>query len=296
MHKRGEMLSYIKRTCKKPSKNDLQDVIGWYGTRLVAVLLWCGVVWAIVGKEALPASLTEDKESTSACLPELRLDNNSFSELLTDLMLSSDSDYPFSNYSYIYNCDETDYRYCLVTLYFDSTCASKLSFNVILIDNLTVPDNHSSFENYSFLYDISKAIGDERIGNTHPQSLFDIPDGHFFALIVLVVVSSIGGFLAKLVKLPPLLGMMVAGFLLRNIPVIGIAGDISSIWSSTLRNIALVIILIRGGISLDAKQLWKLKFAVPTLAILPCILEGATDGLIAIYFLEMPWQWGLMLG
>ena len=29
------------------------------------------------------------------------------------------------------------------------------------------------------------------------------------------------------------------------------------------------------GLALDAKQLWKLKIAVPLLALLPCLVEGA---------------------
>ena len=61
--------------------------------------------------------------------------------------------------------------------------------------------------------------------------------------------------------------MMVAGFLLRNIPVIGIAGNISSVWSSTLRYTVLVIILIRGGMSLEIKQLWSLKLTLTALAL-----------------------------
>jgi NhaP-type Na+/H+ or K+/H+ antiporter len=110
-----------------------------------------------------------------------------------------------------------------------------------------------------------------------------------------VVISSIGGFLVNLIRLPPLLGMMVAGIILRNVPG-NLLDPISPAWSSTLRNIALVIILLRGGLSLDAKKLWSLKFVLPLLAILPCVFEGALDSIIAIFLLQMPWQWGLATG
>jgi NhaP-type Na+/H+ or K+/H+ antiporter len=157
-------------------------------------------------------------------------------------------------------------------------------------DNETSPNNDSLM----FTYDLYQAIR-QRLDGPSQSTLADIPDGHFFSLILLVVISSIGGFLVNLIRLPPLLGMMVAGIILRNVPG-NLLDPISPAWSSTLRNIALVIILLRGGLSLDAKKLWSLKFVLPLLAILPCVFEGALDSIIAIFLLQMPWQWGLATG
>ena len=128
------------------------------------------------------------------------------------------------------------------------------------------------------------------------QSLLVIPDGHFFALFMLLVFSALFGFLLKLLWLPPLTGMLIAGCMLRNIPSINFAADINPKWSSTVRNIALVVVLIRGGLSLNSKQLKRLKFAVFLLALLPCICEGAVDGIVATFFIPLPWKWGLMMG
>lgn len=48
-------------------------------------------------------------------------------------------------------------------------------------------------------------------------------------------------------------GMLLAGFILRNIPVVTDAVYIDIRWSSSLRNIALGVILVKAGLQLDGK-------------------------------------------
>ncbi len=50
-----------------------------------------------------------------------------------------------------------------------------------------------------------------------------------------------------------ILGMLLVGFALRNIPAIDVANDINKEWSSALRSIALVVILVHAGLGLDAQ-------------------------------------------
>lgn len=45
--------------------------------------------------------------------------------------------------------------------------------------------------------------------------------------------------------------MLLAGVALRNIPYINVAKDIDPDWSSSLRSLALAIILIKAGLELD---------------------------------------------
>lgn len=47
--------------------------------------------------------------------------------------------------------------------------------------------------------------------------------------------------------------MLLAGFILRNIPVVTDAVYIDIRWSSSLRNIALGVILVKAGLQLDGK-------------------------------------------
>uniref|UniRef100_A0A2K5CDV7 Solute carrier family 9 member B2 n=1 Tax=Aotus nancymaae TaxID=37293 RepID=A0A2K5CDV7_AOTNA len=91
-------------------------------------------------------------------------------------------------------------------------------------------------------------------------------------------------------------GMLLAGFLIRNIPVINDNVQIKHKWSSSLRSIALSIILVRAGLGLDSKALKKLKGVCVRLSMGPCIVEACTSALLSHYLMGLPWQWGFILG
>uniref|UniRef100_A0A8C4SXM0 Cation/H+ exchanger domain-containing protein n=1 Tax=Erpetoichthys calabaricus TaxID=27687 RepID=A0A8C4SXM0_ERPCA len=92
-----------------------------------------------------------------------------------------------------------------------------------------------------------------------------LPGGNLFGILLLLFCAVVAGKLFGLIKiptlppLPPLLGMLLAGFVLHNVPVVNTAVNISQKWSSSLRSIALAVILTRAGLGLDAKALRKLK-------------------------------------
>ena len=126
-----------------------------------------------------------------------------------------------------------------------------------------------------------------------------LPGGNIFGIFVVVVFASLGGFLVQLVpylSLPSLLGMLIVGFMLRNVPGIDAARHIDKYWSATLRSIALVVILTLSGLELDPVALRRLKFTVIRLAFGPCICEGLTVAVVSRFILDMPWLWGLQLG
>ncbi|MED6272249.1 Sodium/hydrogen exchanger 9B2 [Characodon lateralis] len=84
-----------------------------------------------------------------------------------------------------------------------------------------------------------------------------LPGGNLFGIIILFICSFLGGKLLGMIQLPtlppfpPLLGMLLAGLLLRNVPYITDAIFIDTHWSAALRSIALSIILTRAGLGLD---------------------------------------------
>ena len=126
-----------------------------------------------------------------------------------------------------------------------------------------------------------------------------LPGGNLFGIFITLVFSALGGFLVSnipCIVLPSLFGMLIVGFLLRNIPGIDVAKHINKQWSATLRSIALVVILIRSGLELDPVALKKLKFTCMRLAFGPCITEAVTVAIVVRYFLGMPWLWGFQLG
>jgi len=128
------------------------------------------------------------------------------------------------------------------------------------------------------------------------------PYGNLFGLIVLVDVCLVFGWflsiipIPKLPPIPPLVGMLIAGFALANIPVINVGYYIRSDWSSALRTIALAIILVKAGLDLDSSALNKMKGACIRLTIIPCIVEAATCGWVCYLLLDFPWAWGFLLG
>ncbi|XP_050417679.1 sodium/hydrogen exchanger 9B2 [Patella vulgata] len=123
-----------------------------------------------------------------------------------------------------------------------------------------------------------------------------LPYHSYFGMIILFPLCIIGGLNVQQIRLPPLLGMLLLGCLLRNVPVVNFAESIDKQWSSSLRAIALVIILIRAGLGLDPVALKKLSLVVLRLAALPCIFEALTVGVAAWGILGFPWSWAFMLG
>lgn len=127
----------------------------------------------------------------------------------------------------------------------------------------------------------------------------NLPGGNLFGLFVIFSCSlSLGTIFSRLpfLQLPNLLGMLLAGLLLSNISSINVVKDVKNSWSIALRNIALVVILIRSGLELDPVALKKLKRTVILLAFIPCITEALTVTVAAQLLLHMPWLWGLQLG
>ncbi|XP_022110696.1 sodium/hydrogen exchanger 9B2-like [Acanthaster planci] len=123
-----------------------------------------------------------------------------------------------------------------------------------------------------------------------------LPGGNLFAIYVLVVVAALGGKLIELVHLPALLGMLLVGFMFKNVPGIQIADDIHPGWASALRNIALVVILVKAGLGIDAAALRRLSVVCARLATVPCVSEAVTVALVSRGLLGFGWDWAFMLG
>ena len=157
-----------------------------------------------------------------------------------------------------------------------------------------------------------------------------LPCSLLFSFSLLVLLSAIGGFFARILYLPPLVGMIVVGFLFNNIPKFNSDDDHNSRndstnnmitnatannmsmacgmeaetdcyaldddWASILRSVALVIILTRAGLSLNAGVLRKMKCLVTRLAFLPSLAEASVEAVAAYLLLDMPWAWAFMTG
>ena len=90
--------------------------------------------------------------------------------------------------------------------------------------------------------------------------------------------------------------MLVVGFLLKNVKGIDVGRDIDNNWSLTLRNVALVVILLRSGLGLNGGALRKAKWTISRLALMPCISEAVTVAVMGYLLLDMSFLWSFQLG
>lgn len=103
------------------------------------------------------------------------------------------------------------------------------------------------------------------------------------------------GNLAKKGNLPPLIGMILAGILLGNSGIGCLGTDILSI-SPDLRKIALVMILLKAGLTLDSKRLKTVGKPALLLAFLPALMEIFACTLIAPLIFGITKLEALLLG
>ena len=171
--------------------------------------------------------------------------------------------------------------------------------------------------------------------------------GTIFALLILILLSMIGGrfmlgvcwFLKKLskgainIKLPPLLGMIVVGILLKNIPyhvgqlgrgdcIVGnksifidsiddralvethaddcnsqfIGHDLDPNIARTLRLVCMTVILLMAGLEINPVALKNLGWMVLRTSIIPCAVEVVAAAALSHVLLGFPWTVGLLLG
>ncbi|XP_049642491.1 sodium/hydrogen exchanger 9B1-like [Suncus etruscus] len=129
-----------------------------------------------------------------------------------------------------------------------------------------------------------------------------LPGGNLFGLMVIFYSAVLGGKLLECIRipsvppLPPLLGMLLAGFTVRNIPFLSNLIFVNSMWSSTLRNIALTVILVQAGLGLDPQVLKTMKGVCLRLSVGPCLAEALASAVISHFLLGFPWKWGFLLG
>lgn len=123
-----------------------------------------------------------------------------------------------------------------------------------------------------------------------------LPGGSMFALAAIFVAASVLGKISEVIGLPALLGSLVAGFALSNIPGIGLGQQLDPGLASAIRGVALVIILTRGGLGLDRTALVELSGPAARLALIPNLVEAGTTALVLCLALGWPAQWGLVAG
>ncbi|WP_300342668.1 cation:proton antiporter [Fusobacterium sp.] len=121
---------------------------------------------------------------------------------------------------------------------------------------------------------------------------------YLITLVFLVVLAFYSNFIGKLfekLRLPSLLGMMVAGLIIGPYGLDKIP-DLALKISPTLKDIALVIVLFIGGLGIGVDQIKKIGRPAVCLSIIPATLEGFTIAYLATIFLDFTFVQGAILG
>lgn len=113
------------------------------------------------------------------------------------------------------------------------------------------------------------------------------------ALIILLALSLSKIF--KMLSLPPIIGMLISGVILGPYVLNLIDDSILNI-SSELRQIALVIILVRAGLSLNIEDLKKVGRPAVLLSFIPATIEIIAVGLLAPIFFDITYLESFMMG
>ncbi len=114
-----------------------------------------------------------------------------------------------------------------------------------------------------------------------------------FALLFLL--SLILGHTAKVIKLPPLIGILLSGIILGPYVLNLIAPEILNI-SPDLRQVALVVILMRAGLSLNLEELKRAGKSTLFMAFMPATFEIIGVILLAPYLLGLTLIESALLG
>ncbi len=124
---------------------------------------------------------------------------------------------------------------------------------------------------------------------------FMLLGGPGWSLFLLWFCSLITGIALNKVKIPPLLGNLVVGIILKNVPgklVDGLPNE----WATIIRSTGLTLILMRSGLELDLPAVVRQGWVAARLTVIPGFMEAMVVGGVAVAHWGMPPALGFSLG
>jgi NhaP-type Na+/H+ or K+/H+ antiporter len=142
---------------------------------------------------------------------------------------------------------------------------------------------------YLFLYFLCGSIVLPEGGDVN------VPSGAFFSVLLIWATAVLAGQLCAKFKIPELLGMLMAGLILANLPG-NLVDGLPDKWSSNIRAAGLSVILMRSGLELDMEAFKKIGWMAVRLTVLPGVSEAIVAGLCATIIFNMTVPLGMCLG
>lgn len=121
---------------------------------------------------------------------------------------------------------------------------------------------------------------------------------YILTLLFLIFLAFYSNFIGKIfekIKLPSLIGMMIAGLLIGPYGVNKVPSLALEI-APTLKDIALVTVLFIGGLGIGMEQMKKIGRPAVCLSIIPATLEGFAIAYLSTIFLDFTFVQGAILG
>ncbi|MBD2354939.1 cation:proton antiporter [Tolypothrix sp. FACHB-123] len=115
------------------------------------------------------------------------------------------------------------------------------------------------------------------------------------SFILILLIGFFGGQIARRLKVPTLVGMVVVGIILGPQVADLISSDVLAN-SASLRAIAVMVILMKAGLGLDREKLVQQGTVALRLGFLPAACEALVIALAAMWILNFDFTTGLLLG
>ncbi|WP_026732579.1 cation:proton antiporter [Fischerella sp. PCC 9605] len=115
------------------------------------------------------------------------------------------------------------------------------------------------------------------------------------SILWILLVGFFSGQIARRLKAPALVGMVLAGILLGSQVANAISPDVLAV-SDALRTIAVMVILMKAGLGLDREKLVQQGTVALRLGFLPATCEAVAIALAAMWILKFDLPTGLLLG
>ena len=115
------------------------------------------------------------------------------------------------------------------------------------------------------------------------------------SFILILLIGFFGGQIARRLKAPALVGMVLVGIILGPQVADAIAPEVLAT-SAPLRTIAVMVILMKAGLGLDREKLVQQGTVALRLGFLPAACEAVVIAIAAIWILKFDFPTGLLLG
>ncbi|XP_031771562.1 sodium/hydrogen exchanger 9B1-like isoform X4 [Apis florea] len=187
----------------------------------------------------------------------------------------------------------------------DITCCHRITIFHPTIRNMLITKpviQYFDRVTWANLFDITTYIGIIVMTWAVLYFLFDktmIPNNDGFGLYFLAIFSyCLGNFFAIIpyVKLPPTLGMLIAGLIVRNSGLYNICEELGVTTTAKIRTFCVTFIMIRFGLQLSFTSLTKNTMFIIILAIVPSSIEILTTTVYCRFILSFHWDWSFMTG